>query len=63
MWIRGLEMIGSNRGGVFINLVPVFAAIMAVSILGEAFHAYHALAMALVILGLWMAQRLGKAAG
>jgi len=60
MWIRGLEMIGSNRGGIFINLVPVFAAIMAVTILGEEFHFYHALAMALVILGLWLAQRLGK---
>ncbi|GIL01981.1 MAG: membrane protein [Alphaproteobacteria bacterium] len=57
MWIRGVEIIGSNRGGVFINLVPIFAVAMAVVILGEAFRPYHAAAMVLVIFGLWLAQR------
>ena len=57
MWIRGLELIGSNRGGVFINLVPIFAAFMAVFILGEAFRFYHAIALLLVIGGVWMSQQ------
>ncbi|MEC9343474.1 MAG: DMT family transporter [Pseudomonadota bacterium] len=57
MWIRGLEIIGSNRGGVFINLVPIFAAVMAVAILGEQFRFYHAIAMALVVGGVWLSQR------
>ena len=57
MWIRGLEIIGTNRGGVFMNLVPIFAAAMAVFWLGEDFHAYHAVAMVLVIGGVWITQK------
>lgn len=56
-WARGLEMIGSNRGGVFINVVPIFAALMAVVLLGEQFHLYHAAAMALVFAGVWLSQQ------
>ena len=56
-WARGLEMIGSNRGGVFINVVPIFAALMAVLMLGEQFHPYHAVAMALVFAGVWLSQQ------
>lgn len=60
MWIRGLDMIGSNRGGVFINLVPIFAAGMAVLLLGETFHLYHAVALSLVVGGVWISQRRKK---
>lgn len=56
-WVRGLELIGSNRGGVFINVVPIFASVMAVFILGERFEPYHALALALVLSGVALAQR------
>lgn len=60
LWVRGLEMIGSNRGGVFINIVPIFASVMAVFILGERFEYYHAIAMALVLGGVALAQRVGR---
>jgi drug/metabolite transporter (DMT)-like permease len=56
-WVRGLEIIGSNRGGVFINLVPIFAAGLAVVLLGEEFHLYHAIALVLVTAGVWMSQQ------
>lgn len=56
-YIRGVELIGSNRAGLFINLVPVFATVLAIVILGERFHAYHALAMILVIGGIALSER------
>lgn len=56
-WMRGLELIGSNRGGVFINIVPIFGAGLAIVILGEQFHLYHALALILVIAGVWLSQK------
>lgn len=56
-WVMGLEKIGSNRGGVFINLVPVFGALLAILILGEEFRLYHAIGMALVLGGITLAQR------
>ncbi len=56
-WARGLEIIGSNRGGVFINVQPIFASVLAVALLGESFHVYHGVAMALVFGGVWLSQR------
>lgn len=61
-WVRGLDIIGSNRGGVFINLVPIFAAALAVLLLGESFRPHHAVALVLVVAGVWMSQRRGTPA-
>ena len=60
-FLRGVDLIGPGRAGVYINLVPVFAAILAVIVIGEAFAWYHAVALALVLGGIWLAQR-GKPA-
>jgi drug/metabolite transporter (DMT)-like permease len=56
-FLRGVDMIGPGRAGVFVNLVPVFAAILAVLLLNEPFAAFHAVALVLVIGGIWLAQR------
>jgi drug/metabolite transporter (DMT)-like permease len=56
-FMRGVELIGPGRAGVFVNLVPVFGAIMAVALLGEPFAAYHLVALALVVGGIAIAQR------
>ncbi len=59
-YIRGVELIGPARAGVFINLVPVFGALMAVLLLGEAFGPHHVVAIVLVLTGIVLAER-GKA--
>lgn len=56
-FIRGVELIGPGRAGVFINLVPVFAALLAVMLLGEQLQLYHVAALALVLFGIWLAER------
>jgi drug/metabolite transporter (DMT)-like permease len=56
-FMRGVELIGPARAGLFANLVPVFGAVLAVGILGEPFRAYHALAMVLVLAGIWLAEQ------
>ena len=56
MYMRGVELIGPGRAGVFVNLVPVFGAIMAVVLLGEPFAAYHVAALAMVVGGIAIAQ-------
>ena len=56
-YMRGVELIGPGRAGVFINLVPVFGALMAVALLGEPFQVYHAIALVLVVGGIAIAQR------
>ena len=56
-YARGVELIGGNRAGQSINLVPVFGAALAVTILGERFAWYHALGLALVLGGITLAER------
>lgn len=57
LFIRGIELIGANAAGLFVNLVPIFGALLAVLILGERFQAYHAVALILVLGGIMVAQR------
>jgi drug/metabolite transporter (DMT)-like permease len=59
-FIRGVAMLGANRAGLFINLVPIFGAILAVMILGESFRAYHLAGLLLVLGGIAMAERFGE---
>ncbi|KZK92198.1 putative DMT superfamily transporter inner membrane protein [Pseudovibrio sp. Ad5] len=56
-YMRGVELIGPNRAGVFVNLVPVFASVMAIVLLGEVFAFYHGAALALVLGGIWIAEK------
>jgi len=58
-FIQGVALIGPGRAGVFVNLVPVFASIMAVLFLREVFEMYHALALSLVLGGIWLSE-IGK---
>jgi len=57
LYMRGVELIGPGRAGLFNNLTPVFGALFAVLILGEDFHLYHAIAMVLALSGIWIAER------
>lgn len=56
-FLRAVDLIGPGRAGVYVNLVPVFAAILNVLLLGQIFEAYHAAALALVLIGILLAQR------
>jgi len=56
-WNRGVAVIGANRTGLFINLIPVFAAVLAIAFLGETLEAYHLAGMALIVAGFVMFNR------
>lgn len=59
-YMRGIELIGANRAGLFINMIPIFGTGLSILILGEAFQPYHALALALVFGGIWLAEHSGR---
>ena len=59
-FMRGVELIGPNRAGLFVNLVPIFGAGLAVLVVGEPFGTNEALALALVLGGIFCAERLGR---
>ena len=52
-FIRGVELTGANRAGLYVNLVPVFAAFLGMLILSEAMHIYHLIALIMVLGGIF----------
>src|SRR5262249_41774290 len=56
-YIRGVELIGSSRAGVFMHLIPLFGVILAMIFLGETLHFYHLTGFALILSGVWLASR------
>ena len=59
-FIIGVEGLGANRAGLFINLVPVFGTLLSVTLLGEALQLYHVAALVLALGGIAIAES-GKA--
>jgi drug/metabolite transporter (DMT)-like permease len=55
-FIKGVEMIGPERASIFVNLVPIFAAILAVLFLDEDFQLYHAIALIMVLGGISLSE-------
>lgn len=49
---RGIELIGATRASQSWHLMPVFGSILAVLLLGETFHFYHAVGIALIAAGI-----------
>lgn len=55
-FMRGVELVGPGRAGLFVNLVPVFTAFAGVVLLGEPFKPYHAVALTIVLSGIGLAE-------
>jgi len=55
-FIQSVALIGPGRAGVFMNLIPVFAAIMAVMFLQETFEQHHAFSLVLVLGGIALSE-------
>ena len=56
-FMRGVELAGANRSGFYLNLIPVFSAIMGVLFLAESLYLYHAASLAMVLGGIYLAER------
>jgi drug/metabolite transporter (DMT)-like permease len=59
-FMRGVQLIGPGRAGLFANLTPVFGAFLAVLILGEPFGLFHFVALVLVVGGILVAELAGR---
>ena len=57
LWVRGVATIGPNRAGVFIHLIPVFGAVLAITFLGEELATYHVVGAALALCGIVLTSR------
>ncbi|MES2974022.1 MAG: DMT family transporter [Pseudomonadota bacterium] len=51
-WGLGVQRVGPNVAGFFVNLTPLFAALLSTLMLGEMPHLYHAVAFVLIVGGI-----------
>lgn len=56
LFIHAVGLVGPVRSGMFVNLVPIFASVMAVFYLGEHFEGFHAVSLGLVLCGIFLAE-------
>ncbi len=56
-WIKGIGIIGANRAGVFLHLMPVFGSIMAIFLFDEKFMFYHLLGAIFIIAGITLSNK------
>ena len=54
-WNCGVELIGANRSGPFLHLIPIYTAIVGAFLLGEVPRLHHAIGFALILAGVWLA--------
>lgn len=53
-WNRAVAEVGSNRAGLFIHLMPVFATLLSALFLGENPMSFHFAGIALILGGIWL---------
>jgi len=58
VWIQGVMRLGASTASIFMNLAPIFTAIIAVGFLHESLHAYHFIGGGVTLLGVILAQQL-----
>jgi len=56
-WIKGISIIGANRSGIFLHLMPIFGAVMAMIIFDEKFMFYHFLGAIFIFSGIILSNR------
>ena len=56
-WIKGISIIGANRAGVFLHLMPIFGSTLAIIIFNEKFMYYHIFGAIFIILGLVLSNK------
>ncbi len=56
-WAGAVSIIGANRAGIFLSLIPLFSTIMAIYFYDEKFQFFHLIGAILIILGLFLSNK------
>ena len=56
-WIKGISIIGSNRSGIFLHLMPIFSTILAILIFDEKFMTFHLIGAIFIISGIILSSK------
>ena len=56
-WIKGISIIGSNRSGIFLHLMPIFSTTLAIIIFKEKFMLFHLFGAIFIITGIFLSSK------
>ena len=56
-WIKGISIIGANRSGIFLHLMPIIGTILAMIIFKEQFMYYHLIGAIFIIAGISLSNK------
>ena len=56
-WAGAVSIIGANRAGIFLSLIPLFSTMMGIFFFNEQFQVYHLTGAVLIILGLFLSNK------
>ena len=59
-WAGAVSIIGANRAGIFLSLIPLFSTIMAIAFFKEQFQFFHLIGAILIVLGLFLSNKKTK---
>ena len=59
-WAGAVSIIGANRAGIFLSLIPLFSTIMAIALYNEKFQFFHLIGAILILLGLYLSNKENK---
>jgi drug/metabolite transporter (DMT)-like permease len=56
-WIKGIGVIGSNRAGIFLHLMPIFSTVLAILIFKEKFMNFHLFGAIFIVTGIFLSSK------
>ncbi len=56
-WQKAIQLIGPNRSSMFIQLMPLFSALMAIVIFNEKLQTYHFIGAGFIIIGIYLSNK------
>jgi len=59
-WAGAVSIIGANRAGIFLSLIPLFSTIMAIALYNEKFQFFHLIGAILILIGLYLSNKENK---
>ena len=57
LWIKSIKIIGANKSGLFLNLIPIFSSIISIFFLRETLEIYHIVGAIFIFTGIYMVNK------
>jgi drug/metabolite transporter (DMT)-like permease len=57
LWNRAVVVVGPNKAGIFLHLMPVFSSFMAIFLLNEKLMNFHIIGAIIIVIGIFLSSK------